>query len=161
MRVTDTTETGLESLIMRHLTGQTRFAVPPGEPAQAPDLDGIGYFAGSPKDYDRAHSLDVPQLFAFLLATQPDTFNKLALASPADPKDISRLKFLTRLSSEIGRRGVIDVLRHGLDHGPLHFRLFYGTPSAGKRHSRSPQRAQPLLHHPPARLQHGRDPPRT
>ena len=128
---TDTSETGLESLIMRDLTGRTGFAVPPGEPSPAPDPAGIGYFAGSPKDYDRAQSLDVPQFFAFLLATQPDTFHKLALASPADPKDPSRLKFLTRLSSEIGRRGVIDVLRHGLDHGPLHFRLFYGTPSAG------------------------------
>ena len=36
-----------------------------------------------------------------------------------------------RLSSEIGKRGVIDVLRKGVDHLSLHFDLFYGTPSAG------------------------------
>jgi hypothetical protein len=48
-----------------------------------------------------------------------------------DAKDINRLKFLARLSAEIGKRGVIDVLRKGVDHGPLHFDLFYGTPSPG------------------------------
>ena len=37
-----------------------------------------------PQDYDRAHALDVPQLFAFLHATQPDTFTKLGLAARGD-----------------------------------------------------------------------------
>ena len=90
---------------------------------------GTGYFAGSPKNYDRAQPLDVPQLFAFLRATQPEAFKKLAMAD--DPKDINRHKFLARLQGEIGKRGVIDVLRNGIKHGPLHFDLFYGTPSPG------------------------------
>ena len=128
---TDTSEKGLETLIMRHMTGVDGFAVAPGSVAEKPDATGAGYFAGSPKDYDRAHALDVPQLFAFLRATQPEAFKKLAMADPNDPKDINRLKFLTRLSSEIGKRGVIDVLRKGVEHGPLHFDLFYGTPSPG------------------------------
>ena len=72
------------------------------------------------------------QLFAFLWATQPDAVKKLGMANADDPKDISRLKFLARLSSELGgKRGVIDVLRKGVDHGPVHFDLFYGTPSEG------------------------------
>src|ERR1019366_2905975 len=50
-----------------------------------------GYFAGSPKDYDRAYALDVPQLFAFLRATQPEAFKKLAIPDTGDPKDINRL----------------------------------------------------------------------
>src|SRR5439155_16549668 len=100
-----------------------------GAGADKPDRAGSGYFAGCAKDYDRAQALDVPQLFAFLLATQPEAFKKLAMTD--DPKDINRLKFLARLSVEIGKRGVIDVLRKGLDHGPLHFVLFYGTPSEG------------------------------
>src|SRR5207237_7468505 len=29
------------------------------------------------------------------------------------------------------KRGVIDVLRHGMNHGPLHLELFYGAPSPG------------------------------
>jgi type I restriction enzyme R subunit len=71
--------------------------------SQAP-YGGTGYLAGSPKDFDRAHALDVPQLFAFLRATQPDTFKKLGMANAHDAQDISRLKFLARLSAEVGTR---------------------------------------------------------
>lgn len=38
---------------------------------------------------------------------------------------------MARLQGEISKRGVIDVLRHGLKHGPHHLDLFYGTPSPG------------------------------
>jgi len=126
---TDTSEKGLETLIMRHTTGFNGLAVTPGVVAESPEPTGTGYFAGSPKDYDRSHALDVPQLFAFLRATQPEAFKKLAMTD--DPKDINRLKFLARLSTEIGKRGVIDVLRKGVEHVPVHFDLFYGTPSEG------------------------------
>ena len=128
---TDTSEKGIETLIMRHMTGVDGFAVVPGAATKNPESSGTGYIAGSPKDFDRAQALDVPQLFAFLLATQPDAFKKLAMADAGDAKDINRLKFLARLSTEIGKRGVIDVIRKGIDHGPLHFDLFYGTPSVG------------------------------
>jgi type I restriction enzyme R subunit len=73
----------------------------------------------------------VPQLFAFLRATQPDGVQEAGDRRRGDARDINRLKFLARLSAEIGKRGVIDVLRKGVDHGPLHFDLFYGTPSKG------------------------------
>lgn len=129
---TDTSEKGLETLIVRHLTGADGLAVAPNKVAERPPAyGGTGYTAGSAQDYDRAHALDVPQLFAFLRASQPDIFKKLAFADSADPKDINRLKFLARLSSEIGKRGVIDVMRKGVEHGPLRFELFYGTPSPG------------------------------
>src|ERR1035437_9832408 len=106
---TDISEKGLETLIVRHVTGTDGLAVAPGLVGEKPNAAGAGYFAGSPKDFDRAQALDVPQLFAFLLATQPETFKKLALADAGDPKDINRLKFLARLSAEVGKRGVIDV----------------------------------------------------
>src|SRR5580704_2086482 len=128
---TDISEKGLETIIMRHMTGVDGFSITPGPVAVSPEANSTGYFAGSPKDYDRAFALDVPQLFAFLRATQPEAFKKLAIPEAYDPKDINRLKFLTRLSAEIGKRGVIDVLRKGVEHGPLHFDLFYGTPSEG------------------------------
>lgn len=129
---TDTSEKGLETLIMRHMTGVDGLAVTPNSVArpQAP-YGGTGYIAGSAQDYDRAHALDVPQLFAFLRATQTEAFRKLALADANDTRDINRLKFLARLSAEIGKRGVIDVLRKGVAHGPLHVDLFYGTASTG------------------------------
>jgi type I restriction enzyme, R subunit len=131
MSTTDTSEKGLETLIMRHMTGVDGFSVAPRPVPATPDTAGTGYFAGSPKDYDRAQALDVPQLFAVLRATQHEAFDKLAIPDMDDPKGINRLKFLARLSGEIGKRGVIDVLRKGVDHGPLHFDLFYGTPSPG------------------------------
>jgi type I restriction enzyme R subunit len=130
---TDISEKGLESLIVRHMTGADGLAVTPGALAEPPArYGGTGYLAGSPKDYDRAHALDVAQLFAFLRATQPEAFKKLGMVDAHDAKDINRLKFLTRLSAELGKRGAIDVLRKGIDHHPAgHFDLFYGQPSEG------------------------------
>ncbi|MDH3460697.1 MAG: hypothetical protein OEM00_06895 [Burkholderiaceae bacterium] len=89
---TDTSEKGLETLIMRHMTGADGIAVAPNIVAeQRAPYGGTGYIAGSAQDYDRAHALDVPLLFAFLRATQPEAFKKLALADANDPKDITRL----------------------------------------------------------------------
>jgi type I restriction enzyme R subunit len=132
-RSTNTSEKGLETLIMRHLTGIDGFAVAANSVADEPDASGSGYFAGSPKDFDRALAVDVPQLFAFLKATQPETFKKLAMTE--DPKDFNRLRFLSRLSAEVGKRGVIDVLRKGIKDGPFEFDVFYGTPSPGNTQS--------------------------
>ncbi|MEN6432137.1 MAG: type I restriction endonuclease [Smithella sp.] len=134
---TDISEKGLETIIMRHMTGTDGLDdVAPMVP-ETPDeiaakkARGIGYCPGNAKEFDRAHAIDVPQLFAFLKSTQPEAFKKIGPAS-FDSKDINRLKFLTRLSAEIGKRGVIDVLRKGIDFHPAgHFDLFYGTPSEG------------------------------
>ena len=130
---TDISEKGLESLIVRHMTGTDGLDIRPGAMPEPPAADsGTGYFASSPKDFDRAHALDVAQLFAFLLATQPEALKKLAMVDAHDAKDLNRLKFLSRLSAEVGKRGVIDVLRRGIEHHPAgHFDLFYGTPSEG------------------------------
>ena len=86
---TDISEKGLETLIMRHMTGTDGIAVSPNMVAERPPpYGGSGYTAGSPQDYDRAHALDVPQLFAFLRATQSVAFKKLALVDANDAKDI-------------------------------------------------------------------------
>ena len=73
---TDTTEKGLETLIMRHMTGEDGLGVEAGVAAEArAPYGGTGYIAGSPKDYDPAQAVDVSQLFSFLQATQPERFN--------------------------------------------------------------------------------------
>ena len=138
MPTTDTTEKGLETLIMCHMTGGDGIFPDGGSAIQeSPDeiaagkAGGSGWHAGSPAAYDRAHCIDVVQLFAFLKATQPEALGKLGIGNYRDAKDISRQKCLARISSEIGKRGVIDVLRRGIDHGPLRFEMFYGTPSPG------------------------------
>src|SRR5687768_8710346 len=105
---------------MRHMTGTDGIGVTPYViDRPPPPYGGTGYIPGCAADYDRAHALDVPQLFAFLRATQPEAFKRLAMANANDARDIDRLKFLARLSAEIGKRGVIDVLRKGVDHGPV------------------------------------------
>ena len=51
----------------------------------------------------------------------------------------------------------IDVLRHGIKHGPHDLDLFYGTPSPGNVKAAGALRGQPLQRHPPASLQPRRD----
>src|SRR2546421_9831195 len=109
MPTTDTSEKGLETLIMRHITGVDGLLFAgDGTFAETPDAlaaqkaAGSGWLAGNPKDFDRAYSLDVPQLFEFLQDTQPDAFKKIGMVDYRDAKDITRLKFLARLSNEIG-----------------------------------------------------------
>ena len=127
---TDTSERGLERLICTTLTGNSCDAAlaqagPEGD-ADVPS-GGVGWICGDPSDYDREYTVDLAQLLAFLDDTQPDVFKGLRLedAGPA------RRKFLARLQGEIGKRGVIDVLRTGVKDGPHHVALFYGTPSPG------------------------------
>src|SRR5258708_37662458 len=122
MSTTDTSEKGLETLIMRHMTGVDGLVFAgDGIFAETPDslaaakAAGSGWLAGDPKDYDRTHALDIPQLFQFLHATQPETLKKLGITDYKDGKDINRQKFIARLSNEIGKRGVIDVVRQGVD----------------------------------------------
>ncbi len=131
---TDTTEKGLETLIMRHMTGVD--GLPSGAPfgvgvaEAAPAYGGTGWFAGNSAAYDREFAVDNEQLFTFLRTTQPDEYAKLGMADYRDTKGMAGQKFLARLQGEITRRGVIHVLRNGIKHGALSFDLFYGTPSA-------------------------------
>lgn len=129
---TDTTEKGLETLIMRHMTGMDGLAAGPagivGETMRV--KGGNGWITGSDAAYDREFAVDTEQLFSFLIATQPEEWVKLGIANYKDKQGMARQKFLARLQGEISRRGTIDVLRTGVKHGPLHFDLFYGKPSA-------------------------------
>lgn len=140
---TDTSEKGLETLIMRHMTGEDGLASgATGTVAEALPAKGSGWIAGSDVAYDREFAVDTEQLFAFLIATQPEEWAKLGIADFRDREGLARHKFLARLQGEITRRGTIDVLRKGIKHGPLHFDLFYGKPSdgnikAGERHAKN------------------------
>ena len=109
MPTTDTSEKGLEALIVESLVSQA------------------GYVQAHSETYDRDHAVDLAQLQAFVSATQPETAEALGLGADT-PK---RMQFLHRLQGEIAKRGVIDVLRGGIKHGPIHLDLFYGTPTPG------------------------------
>src|SRR5438309_7937661 len=112
---TDTSEKGLERLICTALTGSPCDPLQPGvvrEPVGA--YGSSGWICGDPNDYDREYAVDLAQLRTFLRATQPKAADALAL----DQDNPTRRKFLARLQGEIAKRGVIDVLRHGVKHGP-------------------------------------------
>jgi len=109
MRTTDTSEKGLESIIVAAL------------------VEDAGYVQGDPQDYDREHAVDLARLLQFLATTQSDTYEALGI----DEDGPKRTQFLHRLQGEIAKRGVVDVLRAGIKHGPAHVDLFYGTPTPG------------------------------
>ena len=137
MPLTDISEKGLETLIMLHMTGADGLApVAEGVLAETPNPVG-GKAAGSAGSPAIPRTTTAPTRWTCRSCSsscRPPSrrrFKKLGIADYQDAKDINRQKFLARLSNEIGKRGVIDVLRKGVDHGPLHFDLFYGTPSPG------------------------------
>jgi len=124
---TDISERGLERLICIALTGSP--CDPGSKPADSvherPAAYGVGWIGGDFKDYDREYCVDLNQLGTFLRMTQPET----AKAINIDEDSSVRRTFLARLQGEITKRGTIDVLRHGVKHGPHNIDLFYGTPS--------------------------------
>ena len=109
MATTDTSEKGLEALIVRDLCTSG------------------GYLQGNPSDYNRDVAIDVVQLLAFLQATQPKAVETLELAS----EGIKRTQFLHRIQGEVAKRGVVDVLRKGVGHGPVHVDMYKLLPTPG------------------------------
>ncbi len=107
---TDTSEKGLETRIFNLLQES-------------------GWLPGGNHDYLPASCVDLAHLTIFLQDTQPETAQALSLDSDTN----TRQRFLRRLHREIGRRGIIDVLRNRIDHGQHSVRLFYGTPSRGNQ----------------------------
>src|ERR1035437_4753277 len=126
---TDTSEKGLESLIHAAMTGVEWPAPVPTDEAheEMPPYGGTGWIAADATDYEREYVVDLTQLRRFLTLTQPDLPTPLEL----DQDGPTRRKFLARLQGEVSKRGVIDVLRHGIKHGPDQIDLFFGTPSPG------------------------------
>ncbi len=104
---TDTSEYGLESLIVASFVNDS------------------GYILGDPHDFDREYALDLPLLLQFIESTQPQVFAQLDIGNPG-PK---RVQFLHRLYSEIAKRGIVDVLRSGIKHGPCSIELYYSRAS--------------------------------
>ena len=125
---TDTSEKGLESLIVENMTGVVSSPGGSGFADEPQPFVGLhNWLLGNPADYDRAWTIDLAQFRAFIAATQPT----LIAAFDLDNDSPVRQKFLARLQGEVGKRGVIDVLRHGVKHGAHEAALFFGTPSPG------------------------------
>ena len=107
MPFTNTKENGLESLIVKCLVEQN------------------GYEEGTNADYNKEYAVDETRLFRFLQDTQPKEMDKLGVFT----SDTKKRQFLNRLSGEIAKRGIIDVLRNGVKVYPADLIMFYLTPT--------------------------------
>lgn len=114
MVFTDKTEKGFETLIVNWLVEQN------------------GYEQGANDDYSKEYAVDEPRLFRFLNDTQPREMEKLGVNN----SDQKRRQFLNRLSGEIAKRGIIDVLRNGVKAYPADLIMFYFTPTENNEKSK-------------------------
>ena len=114
MAFTNTKESGLESLIVKWLVEQN------------------GYEEGTNADYNKEYAVDETRLFRFLGDTQPREMDKLGVFK----SDAKKRQFLNRLSGEIAKRGIIDVLRNGVKVYPADLIMFYLTPTENNEQAR-------------------------
>ena len=114
MAFTNTKESGLESLIVKWLVEQN------------------GYEEGTNADYNKEYAVDETRLFRFLQDTQPKEMDKLGVFT----SDTKKRQFLNRLSGEIAKRGIIDVLRNGVKVYPADLIMFYLTPTENNEQAR-------------------------
>ena len=122
----DTSETGLEKIIVDWLR------------------DKNGYEQATPHDYNKTFALVDSWVERFVTATQPNKVKEsMCFASPSE-----RLKFFTRLSGEIGKRGVVDVLRKGYKFNGNTFDLYYPIPCATQSECQGCLQAKYLRCHP-------------
>lgn len=89
-------------------------------------VDG-GWREGDPSAFKASYALDLGEFAAFIAETQPQLTEQLGL----DADSPTRHKFLARLQGEITRRGIVHLLRNGLDHLGHHIDLYYPTPTPG------------------------------
>lgn len=114
MAFTDKTEKGFETIIVNWLVEQN------------------GYEQGTNDDYNKEYTVDETRLFRFLNDTQPREMAKLGVNN----SDQKKRQFLNRLSGEIAKRGIIDVLRNGVKAYPADLIMFYFTPTENNEKSR-------------------------
>lgn len=114
MAFTDKTEKGFETLIVNWLVEQN------------------GYEQGTNDDYNKEYAVDETRLFRFLNDTQPREMAKLGV----NKSDQKKRQFLNRLSGEIAKRGIIDVLRNGVKAYPADLIMFYFTPTENNEKSK-------------------------
>lgn len=86
-----------------------------------------GWTEGTPAGYVASYALDLGHFAAFIESSQPELVEPLGLTAETP----TRHKFLARLQGEITRRGIVHVLRKGIDHHGHHIDLYYPTPADG------------------------------
>ncbi len=118
------TEKAFESAIEAVLIRESGIV---SEPSSGSGRFGPGGFQKRVQDeYDRTLRLVPCDVLDFIYATQPEEWKRLKQHHGHQVKD----KFLKRLSKEIQRRGVLDVLRGEIRDSGCKFRMCYFQPSS-------------------------------
>jgi len=91
------------------------------------ELVGRGYESVSPTEYDKSLCLLPTQTLHFIKSSQPKGWEKLVSQYGVDTEG----KVLNRISTEIGKRGVVDVLRNGVSDRGVKLNLTYFQPKSG------------------------------
>mgnify|MGYP001561017205 CR=1 FL=1 len=86
-----------------------------------------GYIERLPDNYNQELFLDSEILLNFVQNTQPEEWEKLKEQYPGNTEET----FLKRVSSEVGKRGTLDVLRNGIKDKGAKFELAYFKPVSG------------------------------
>lgn len=104
---TDISEKGLETILVEYLR------------------DKQGYEQGVSDDYKKQYGVDTERVKRFILSTQKEK----AVSTGCFANDNEERKFFTRLSAELTKRGVSDVLRKGFRYISELFDMYYPLPS--------------------------------
>ena len=112
---TDTSEKSLESIIEASLLDSAGLRA-----------EETRWLKRTSKEFNRDYCVDEGMLQAFLQSTQADKVARCRLyEAPANTR-----KFLERVRNQITLRGIVDVLRYGVEHNATHFDLYYPLPVA-------------------------------
>ena len=104
---TDISEKGLETILVEYLR------------------DKQGYEQGVSDDYKKQYGVDTERVKRFILSTQKEK----TVSTGCFANDNEERKFFTRLSAELTKRGVSDVLRKGFRYISELFDMYYPLPS--------------------------------
>ncbi|MCA1718471.1 MAG: hypothetical protein LC781_17155 [Actinobacteria bacterium] len=96
-------------------------------------VEGGGYrdvkLGNASGDFDAGRGLDLAELFAFIEVTQGGEWGRLAKLHGGEAR--ARERFADRLAKELGERGTVDVLRHGVVDLGVRIRLAFFKPAHG------------------------------
>lgn len=112
--ITDTSEKGLENIIEAFLLDKK------GERDEY-----LRWISRESKDFNKEFCLDEGMLRTFLESTQQEKVNRVRIFET--PLNIR--KFYERVRSQISQRGVVDVLRRGVEHNATIFDFYYPLPT--------------------------------
>lgn len=104
MHSTDTSEKGLETIIEKHL------------------IESNDYQQSYSSDYNRDLCINDKLLFNFIKETQPDSYKTILKRGEE--------KFIKRLSDQIRKKGIIEILRNGIKDLDLKVNLYYKRPTS-------------------------------